>query len=85
MDSRKSRTKLKTAPKSNDPNRVTSSIELVKMAELFHIAVGDLLEEERFDEDPLVALHRIAPGLEKEPKTQNEIYRCVQLCKEGIF
>ena len=36
------------------------------------------------DEDLLVALHRVAPGLESDPATHEEVARCVSLCREGV-
>jgi Zn-dependent peptidase ImmA (M78 family)/transcriptional regulator with XRE-family HTH domain len=63
--------------------RPPSSLELVKLAEVFHVSVGSFFNEEATD-DPLVALHRAAPGLEKDPVIREEVYRCLNLCREGI-
>lgn len=64
--------------------RTPSTLELAKLAELFHMPIGDFLKEEIIDEDPLITLHRAAPGLEQDPAIQEEVNRCVHLCKEGI-
>ncbi|HSW85979.1 MAG TPA: XRE family transcriptional regulator [Rhabdochlamydiaceae bacterium] len=64
--------------------RIPSTLELAKLAELFHMPIGDFLKDEAVDEDPLTALHRVAPGLEQDPKIREEVDRCVHLCKEGI-
>ncbi len=63
--------------------RAPSTLELSKLAELFHMPIGDFLKD-AIDEDPLIALHRAAPGLEQNPAIQEEVSRCVYLCKEGI-
>ena len=64
--------------------RLPTTIELSKLAELFHIPIGDFLVSNASDEDPIITLHRIAPGLEKDPTVREEINRCIHLCKEGI-
>lgn len=64
--------------------RAPSTLELAKLAELFHIPIGDFLNGEAVNEDPLIALHRAAPGLEKDPAIREEVNRCVRLCSEGI-
>jgi Zn-dependent peptidase ImmA (M78 family)/transcriptional regulator with XRE-family HTH domain len=64
--------------------RAPSTLELAKLAALFHIPIGDFFKGEMIDEDPLVILRRAAPGLEKNPAIQEEIDRCVHLCKEGV-
>ncbi len=64
--------------------RAPTTLELSKLAELFHMSIGDFFKD-AIDEDPLIALHRAAPGLEKNPGIQEEVNRCVHLCKEGIF
>ena len=65
--------------------RVPSTFELEKLAKLFHISIGDFLKNDIIDKDPLISLYRMAPGLEKDPIIQEEIHRCVHICKEGIF
>jgi len=64
--------------------RAPSTLELAKLAELFHMSIGDFLKQETGDDDPLIALHRVAPGLEQDPAIREEVNRCVLLCKEGI-
>jgi Zn-dependent peptidase ImmA (M78 family)/DNA-binding XRE family transcriptional regulator len=64
--------------------RVPSTLELAKLAELFHISIGELFKDNVADEDPLIALYRAAPGLERNHAIQEEVSRCVLLCKEGI-
>lgn len=65
--------------------RKVSTLELAKFSELFHIPITDFFVGERQEEDVLVALHRIAPGLESDPKVHNQVTKCIQICKEGIF
>jgi Zn-dependent peptidase ImmA (M78 family)/DNA-binding XRE family transcriptional regulator len=64
-------------------DRVPSTLELAKLAQLFHMPIGDFLESE-IEEDPLVTLYRAAPGLERSPAIREEVNRCVLLCREGI-
>ncbi len=64
--------------------RPPSTLELAKLAELFHKPIGDFLKSDIADADPLTTLHRIAPGLEQDSKIREEVDRCVHLCKEGI-
>ena len=64
--------------------RSPSTYELAKLAELFHISIGDLINNDIVSEDPLIALHRMAPGLEKDPLIQEEVYKYVHICKEGV-
>lgn len=65
--------------------RNPSTLELAKLSELFHLSIADFFKGDESDEDPLIALHRIAPGLEQDPVIQEEVNRCVLLCKEAIF
>jgi Zn-dependent peptidase ImmA (M78 family)/DNA-binding XRE family transcriptional regulator len=81
-------TRLKFPQKSitriESGQRFPSTLELAKLAELFHLPIGDLLNVGATVESPLVALHRIAPGLEKDRSVQEEVDRCLLLCKEGV-
>ena len=67
-------------------NRSVSTLELTKLAELYIRPVLYFLQEGARDEDEdvLVALHRVAPGLESDPVTHEEVTRCVSLCREGV-
>ena len=67
-------------------NRSVSTLELAKLAELYLRPVSYFLQEgaRGEDEDVLVALHRAAPGLDNDPATQEEVARCVSLCREGV-
>ena len=67
-------------------SRAVSTLELTRLCELYLHSVADLLQEAPRDEDRdvLVALHRIAPGLEKDPDTCSQVTRCVHLCREGV-
>ncbi len=75
---------LKAMTRIESGERGPSTLELAKLADLFHMPIGDFLREEIQDEDPLIALHRAAPGLEHDPVIQEEVRRCVYLCKEGV-
>ena len=67
-------------------NRSVSTLELAKLAELYLRPVSYFLQEgaRGEDEDVLVALHRAAPGLDNDPATQEEVARCIGLCREGV-
>ena len=67
-------------------NRSVSTLELASLAELYLRPVSYFLQEGARDEDEdvLVALHRAAPGLDSDPATQEEVARCVGLCREGV-
>ena len=67
-------------------NRSVSTLELARLSQLYLRPVSDFLEEGTRDEDGdvLVALHRVAPGLERDPATQEQVARCVHLCREGV-
>jgi Zn-dependent peptidase ImmA (M78 family)/transcriptional regulator with XRE-family HTH domain len=65
-------------------NRAVSSLELEKLARLYHRDISEFFSAgvKRSDEDPLVVLHRLAPGLE-EPTIKKQVDLCLQLCREG--
>ena len=67
-------------------SRSVSTLELTRLSELYMHPVADLLHDGPRDEDRdvLVALHRIAPGLEDDPDTREQVSRCVHLCREGV-
>lgn len=67
-------------------SRSVSTLELTRLADLYLSSVANLLHESTGDEDKdvLVALHRAAPGLEKDPDTRSQVARCVHLCREGV-
>ena len=67
-------------------SRSVSTLELTQFSELYLRHVADLLHEGQRDEDRdvLVALHRVAPGLEQDPATREQVARSVHLCREGV-
>ena len=65
-------------------NRAVSTLELSKLAELYVYPAAAFLDEDAWSEDVLVALLRVAPGLEQDPATHKQIVRCVSLCREGV-
>ncbi len=65
--------------------RKVSTLELAKLSELFHIPIPDFFVKELQEEELLVALHRIAPGLESDPKVHDQVAKCIQICREGVF
>ncbi len=66
--------------------RKVSTLELAKFAEMFHVPVSDFFVEDNQEEDDLlVTLHRIAPGVESDPIVRDQVAKCIQICREGIF
>lgn len=63
--------------------RAVNSLELAEMARLYGRAISEFLEEGVFEEDPLVALFRAAPGYAEDPKLKRELLQCVELCREA--
>ncbi len=63
--------------------RAVNSLELAEMARLYGRGIAEFLEEGVFEEDPLVALFRAAPGYAEDPKLKRELLRCVDLCREA--
>lgn len=68
-------------------NRSVSTLELAQLAELFKRPVGSFIQDDVSDktsgENLLVALYRIAPGLDSTPKVSEEVSRCWNLCRDG--
>lgn len=66
-------------------NRLVSTLELSKLSELYRRPLSWLLaEEQQHDDDVLVALHRLAPGLQAGDDIRMQVDRCVELCREGV-
>ena len=63
--------------------RAVNSLELAEMARLYGRGISEFLEEGVFEEDPLVALFRAAPGYAEDPNLKRELLRCVELCREA--
>lgn len=63
--------------------RSVSTLELGKLASCYRRPVASFLADEEH-EDILVALHRVAPGLEADPEVRHQVGRCVDLCREGV-
>ena len=65
-------------------NRSVSTLELARMASCYRCPVEFFLSSTREDEDILVALHRVAPGLGADIEVRDQVDRCVALCREGV-
>ena len=65
-------------------NRSVSSLELAKMASCYQSPVEFFLSSPSEDEDILVALHRVALGLEADGNVGDQVNRYVALCREGV-
>lgn len=65
-------------------NRSVSTLELAQLAELYNRPVADFFQEEPLHEDDLlVALHRIAPGLDVSSDIKGQVAHCLSICREG--
>lgn len=64
--------------------RSVSTVEVAKMASCYRCPVEFFLSSTGADEDILVALHRVAPGLEADSEVRDQVDRCVALCREGV-
>ena len=64
--------------------RSVSTVELAKMASCYRCPVEFFLSSTKEDEDILVALHRVATGLEADIEVRDQVDRCVALCREGV-
>ncbi|MEW5424093.1 helix-turn-helix domain-containing protein [Amorphus sp. 3PC139-8] len=67
-------------------NRSVSTLELTKLSDLYLRPIAYFFDDraEGEEEDVLVALHRIAPGLEREAAVREQVDHCVSLCREGV-
>ncbi|MBK9039201.1 MAG: helix-turn-helix domain-containing protein [Bdellovibrionales bacterium] len=65
-------------------NRAVSTLELAQLAELYKQPVANFFGEQPLHEDDLlVALHRLAPGLDTRSDIKEQVERCLSLCREG--
>lgn len=65
-------------------NRSVSTLELSRLAEYFRRPVGYFFEENVEDEDVLITLYRIAPGLNSDLAVREQVTQCISLCREGV-
>lgn len=67
-------------------NRAVSTLELSGLADAYCRPIAYFFEETARpeEEDVLVALHRAAPGLERDPAVRDEVDRCLALCRDGV-
>ena len=66
--------------------RSVSTLELTKLARLYRRPVTCFIEETvpQEEDDALVALYRMAPGLRQSPVVNDQVERCFDLCRAGI-
>lgn len=65
--------------------RQVSTIELTQFATLYRRSLAELLNAgEKFAEDYLVVLHRLAPELQNDPQVKRDVETCLELCQLGI-
>ena len=64
-------------------HRAVSTLELAQLADLYRRAVVDFFHEEPLEDDLLVALHRLAPGLDARTDIKEQVQHCLNICREG--
>lgn len=65
-------------------NRAISTFELSRLADLYRRPVVDFFGDSALEEEELlVALHRLAPGIEARGEIKDQVERCLNLCREG--
>ena len=65
-------------------NRAVSTLELTQLADLYHRPVADFFAATPIaEEDPLVALHRIGDNFADDPAVNEEVSRCLSICRDG--
>jgi Zn-dependent peptidase ImmA (M78 family)/transcriptional regulator with XRE-family HTH domain len=64
-------------------NRSVSTLELTRLAALYHQPVNVFFEESGEEEDMLVALYRALPGLHDQPEVKDQVNRYLDWCREG--
>lgn len=70
--------------KIENGDRHISSLELTKLAKLYHRSINFFFHDE-IRNDFIVELHRIAPGFDKNPEVKEQVNSCIDLCREGII
>lgn len=64
--------------------RSVSTLELARLASCYRRPATSFLADDGDQEDIMVALHRVVPGLEADPEVRHQVDRCVDLCREGV-
>jgi len=70
--------------KIESAERHISSLELTKLAKLYHRSIDYFFNDKNSD-DLIVELHRIAPGLDKNLEVKQHVNLCIELCREGVI
>jgi len=63
--------------------RSVNSLELEKMARLYGRSLSEFVSEGAFEEDPVLALFRLTPGVADDVALGAELRRCTNLCREA--
>ncbi len=63
--------------------RSVSSLELDAMARLYGRGVSEFVSEDAFEDDPIPALFRSAPGVAEDSRLGAELRKCANLCREA--
>jgi len=65
--------------------RQVSTIELTQFAAFYRRTIAEFLNpNEKFSEDYLVVLHRLAPELKNDPDVKRDVETCLEFCRLGI-
>lgn len=67
-------------------SRSVSTLELVRLSELYHLHVSDILRPGTDDEDEglLSILYRKSPMLEEDAGACEQVLHCIRLCRERV-
>jgi Zn-dependent peptidase ImmA (M78 family)/transcriptional regulator with XRE-family HTH domain len=66
-------------------NRQVSTLELSQFADLYHRPISDFFNDVPLSqEDPLIALHRIEEELAGNLRVNDEVSRCLDICRDGV-
>ncbi len=68
-------------------NRSISTLELSQFADLYSRPIAEFFSDgpltENMEEDPILAIHRVTDTFKGEPAVQQEVLRCVEICREA--
>ncbi len=65
--------------------RQVSTSELTHFATLYRRSIAELIDpDEKFSEDYLVVLYRLAPELQNDPLVKQDVEVCLELCRLGV-
>ncbi len=64
-------------------NRAVNSLELDRLARLYGRGIMEFMNDDAFEDDPVLALFRMNPEVADDPRLGAELRRCANLCREA--